>query len=118
MTNHDERRFKRNSNTQVRRDNAETVPQCSGGVSAGTNAGNSQTFGVRTRNQKLHDQGEADVEQPRCADDSPAPMMGVTLPSPYDVHPEPKCRMFHTGCQSYNSFCDVPSVARWGAYEL
>ena len=42
--------------------NAETVPQCSGGVSVGANAGDSQTFGVRT--QKLHDHEDADVEQP------------------------------------------------------
>ena len=96
--NHDERRYKRKSSAQVRRDkersaawrnerltpthNAETVPQCSGGVSAGANAGDSQTFGVRTRSQKLHDQEEADLEQPRCADDSPAPVMDITLPSP------------------------------------
>ena len=39
-------------------------------------------FGVRTRSQKLHDQEEADVEQPRCAAYSPAPVMDITLPSP------------------------------------
>ena len=98
--NHDERRYKRKSTAQVRRDkersaawrnerstpthNADTVPQCSGGVSVGANAGDSQTFGVRTRSQKLHDQEEADVEQPRCAaySNSPAPVMDITLPSP------------------------------------
>ena len=133
--NHDERRYKRKSSAQVRRDkersaawrnerstpthNAETVPQCSGGVSVGANAGDSQTFGVRTRSQMLHDQEEADLEQPRCADDSPAPVMDITLPSP-DISSSilnPSAECFTLDISPKNS-CYVPSVARWGANEL